>query len=1294
MEFVKRSLVTAGRLSEDAEPLAIGLGDGWFVAGAFDGLGGAGSERYRRKSDGQERTGAFLGARVAARAVEAASQGLVAVATQAARQRVSVPQALGRKLADDLHGEFKSALDNLDKLPSLLKYRGNLSLPTTVALVLGRVTPRSSATGLVALWLGDSHAYCFSRRHGLQLLTTEEFDPIQGADGFFQLAVGPRGQYLGRSMAEALHAENTAPLRSASFMFDDALFVVAVTDGVYDAFNQVMAFERALLDDLVAARSAEAFGQAFGDRVDKIRQDDATFALALIETSWPQVQQAARDRMAALIRINQESVDDAVRAWAAYRATWLPPAGADLGDLYLQRSAPPEPIADTFIRGGGRGPKLARDETPAPVSTVLRSVPATLPLGWNRDGKTPEAPSAGTTAQVPASEVPERLALPAGYSVAGALPMAVEPEPVPPDPLSHLDSWRDKHRAIKVPPEGDRSPVWNGEGDGANSGGIQRPSGKALPAGGGCSTGDLDAPVGPVDVPRTARVIDQAVPVKGPQLTLPRFLGGMGTAWNIQWPYYREAMAVVAVVLLVAGATVFGLKALLGPIPCWGPTPDWQSCGVSLRSADKAERFVQSVYAGLPLDEKQQKLALALPQVNVDRPDLRFVQDALVGAYHKVEDTVIKMQSDLNALGQFSDAADGKIGPRTKDAWFRYRRLTVNLAQGNCSAEGTAADPITPDALAELSRDGTAALVANFDISAWFNPDWFRGVKAYNERPYFTCNVINFRAYIEQAVGQPELFGRDGKATLTLNKNRDEWKSKRDSELKEAAFRLAALDPDLDDKVAPLAWLDKYRAANASVGGRRLPAKIALTQADLESLRRDTDRGLGDWVAPLTKVGYAPSEGALDWPKLRDAVRQFQKGVKFPPHAQTGLLTPATRAQLIALANKAVPALADDDARKKLEEAVEAKRNAEEEAKIRADAESKHRAEEAKSQTDAKRKEAEAQAVADAETKRKEEDAKAQAAAAAKRQEDDAAKAQAAAEAKRVEEEAAKAQASLRPATLVTPARQLVSDRKKESEARQILADLGFVKGGVADAWDQVASKGLRDFRRDRLNEPEGDGQLTEPDYASLAKLAATAREDRLTQALATDSAGIARKLYRLGYRASVNPLSPDKKALRNALETFATEEKVAATDALARLDRKLADAVAKAKSDLVRLGYLNSVSSNPADWSVEFEYALRAFARNAKNPGMLSPDVEVRLQKTESENPPPPRFDAPVLATDRERIQKIQIMLAEVANKAVSADGKWGGESKKLLAEVLRQQGLGSNGTLTEAVVLHLLGR
>src|SRR5215831_18788796 len=76
VKFVKSNLHGEHHPSEDAPPLAEDLGGGWFLLGAFDGLGGTGSDRYVRKHDGAERTGAYIASRVAARAVENAKRDL------------------------------------------------------------------------------------------------------------------------------------------------------------------------------------------------------------------------------------------------------------------------------------------------------------------------------------------------------------------------------------------------------------------------------------------------------------------------------------------------------------------------------------------------------------------------------------------------------------------------------------------------------------------------------------------------------------------------------------------------------------------------------------------------------------------------------------------------------------------------------------------------------------------------------------------------------------------------------------------------------------------------------------------------------------------------------------------------------------------------------------------------------------------------------------------------------------------------------------------------------------------
>jgi serine/threonine protein phosphatase PrpC len=314
VKFVKSNLHGEHHPSEDAPPLAEDLGSGWFLLGAFDGVGGTGSDRYVRKHDGAERTGAYIASRVAARTVENAKRDLVHVAREAAAARAPVAEAVASYLSECFQTSFHSALLELDKRPTMLRVRGALSLPTTVATVLGRAS--RGRTELAVLWLGDSHVYCFRRGRGLQLLTTEEFDPASNVEDFFESALGPLGEYRDRGMAQALHAQEKQALRTAEHAFDDALFMIAATDGVYDAFRSVLAFESALLEQVAESRSVAAFEESFSSLVGRRRQDDATFAFLAIEDDWANVRLAAQQRLAQLAPFRA----DPARTWDQYRA--------------------------------------------------------------------------------------------------------------------------------------------------------------------------------------------------------------------------------------------------------------------------------------------------------------------------------------------------------------------------------------------------------------------------------------------------------------------------------------------------------------------------------------------------------------------------------------------------------------------------------------------------------------------------------------------------------------------------------------------------------------------------------------------------------------------------------------------------------------------------------------------------------------------------------------------------------------------------------------------------------------
>lgn len=297
MRFVTVYAETQPSEGEDAEPLALDLGDGWFAIAALDGLGGEGARQMRRVSDGARHSSAWFGARIAREALGHVLGELRALAEERQREggdgEVAWTGSLGLSLTDFLQLSLADALTQFEASTSKLVSKRLRDLPTTLALMIGRRDGEQLTAA--TLWAGDLHVYALSRGDGLQLLTRDEFAGTYDDAAFLTTAFTPAGAYVDRPMANHVHAGKGWSLYDRLHRSSDSLMAFAATDGVYECFKSPVGLERALLDAIRRSRDIEEMRGHLQATIEDLRQDDATLALVCFEDDWSEVQRAAAD---------------------------------------------------------------------------------------------------------------------------------------------------------------------------------------------------------------------------------------------------------------------------------------------------------------------------------------------------------------------------------------------------------------------------------------------------------------------------------------------------------------------------------------------------------------------------------------------------------------------------------------------------------------------------------------------------------------------------------------------------------------------------------------------------------------------------------------------------------------------------------------------------------------------------------------------------------------------------------------------------------------------------------------
>ncbi|MEU9981619.1 serine/threonine protein phosphatase [Streptomyces sp. NPDC050856] len=321
---------------EDADPLVAHHWDsGQGLLAVFDGSGGSGAAPVWQAPDGESRTGAWVGARVARLATDCWFR---EVATGGEPEG---PESLREYLQYFL----ASAPQRRSKIGGTMRRQ----LPTTLAAVHYRMSEDHSLE-LHALWAGDSRAYLLRPETGLQVLTR---DHTRESDALELLRTDPPMTNLVCADRDFLIGTQRLTLPAQPCV------LVTATDGFFGYVHTPADFEYVLLHTLHLAHNEGEWADLLRREVQGYTADDASLALlalshggfgalrgnfaaryAQVTDRYVRTRPRGLDRPAPDTGVLRSGPGDAaslparVRAWQdetwhAYRAgyeTYLPPA--------------------------------------------------------------------------------------------------------------------------------------------------------------------------------------------------------------------------------------------------------------------------------------------------------------------------------------------------------------------------------------------------------------------------------------------------------------------------------------------------------------------------------------------------------------------------------------------------------------------------------------------------------------------------------------------------------------------------------------------------------------------------------------------------------------------------------------------------------------------------------------------------------------------------------------------------------------------------------------------------------
>lgn len=246
---------------EDAEPLFVhNRRSGSGIMAVFDGAGGAGSAIEGASVSAVDRTGAWVGSRVARAATE---EWFVHTGH---RGGGPAPGGLRDALADRLGAMHTK---RRRKIGGTMRRE----LPTTLASLAYRVEP--GRLWWQAMWAGDSRCYALTPFEGLQQLSR---DDTEATDALELLNSDP-------PMTNLLAADGRFVLNEHGGELPLPCLLLVSTDGFFGYLHTPADFEYVLLDTLLRSVSAEDWANRLIAAVGKYTGDDAS--LALLAVGYP-----------------------------------------------------------------------------------------------------------------------------------------------------------------------------------------------------------------------------------------------------------------------------------------------------------------------------------------------------------------------------------------------------------------------------------------------------------------------------------------------------------------------------------------------------------------------------------------------------------------------------------------------------------------------------------------------------------------------------------------------------------------------------------------------------------------------------------------------------------------------------------------------------------------------------------------------------------------------------------------------------------------------------------------------
>ncbi len=265
---------------EDAEPVNVLRSLNESYAGCiavFDGLGGAGSDRYTKDNinSAEGKTGARIAATVAREKFNQFSteENWCLFTTN----ELSFIQ-ICTKLRSDIAADISNAYHEYKAPTTHIRSAMRRIFPTTVAGVF--FDHCESGCTCNVIWAGDSRVYALTYA-GLELLT---LDDVQGKATIIDKPM----QMVDAPITNCIEYGKEFVLNHSHYQLKLPVILIAATDGCFGYLKTPVHFEHLLLDKLRSSQSMEEWSDRAADAIGQYAQDD--YSMSITCCGWSEFQ--------------------------------------------------------------------------------------------------------------------------------------------------------------------------------------------------------------------------------------------------------------------------------------------------------------------------------------------------------------------------------------------------------------------------------------------------------------------------------------------------------------------------------------------------------------------------------------------------------------------------------------------------------------------------------------------------------------------------------------------------------------------------------------------------------------------------------------------------------------------------------------------------------------------------------------------------------------------------------------------------------------------------------------------